>query len=484
MSKLEQLIRLAETGQAETLVKLLGDDFNGNWTTRRKQLSNNLLYGGGGLFSLCADENLINASVNDDGIVAALPWKPTTMDVRRQALITAMGHLAGGAQPENQCGDPPVSDWRGCEYEWCLGRIRGRSPAYDRTDLGTRWCEAYPIFRSYGSITLGGETILPSGTQIENDAEWGAVMAAVQVKQILGRWMYTGNRQTNRHMFDGLQVLINTGYTDVHSKIACTAADSKVEDYESDCIGDPTSTKSIYAYLDAVVQRIIQRARQAGLSQPRPQDMMILCRTEVAEALYEYLVCNMGACATGYGAQPFGVNQMPTQVQVVTADYARQQADNMRRGSFVRIHGMDIPVVTDDYMPFVNGDNDARISNIYVLTLQCGGLPLVYGEYQDFRAGVGDSASGMYEELYGARVTDEGRFYVWQERTNTCFDMRLSLKPRLVVAAPFLQGRIMNVCAQPLNPPLSSYPPDGSPYYPDGGAYESWYDAGQCVYSE
>jgi hypothetical protein len=481
---MESLIKLAESGQAETLLKLLGNNIQGNWATQRKALSNTLLYGSGGLFSICADDNLINASVNDDGIVAALPWKPTIADVRRQPLITAMGHLAGTAQPEDQCADPPVADWRGCEIEWCLGRIRGRSPQYDRTDLGTRWCEKYPVFRTFGSVTLGGETIVPNGTQIENDAEWGAVMAAVQVKQILGRWMYTGNRTTNRHMFDGLQVLINTGYVDLHSKVACYAADSKVEDFESDCIGDPATTKSIYGYMDAVVQRIIQRARQAGLGQPRPEDMIILCRTEMAEALYEYFVCNMGACATGFGAQQFGANQYPTQVQVVTADWARQQADAMRRGSYLRVHGMKIPVVTDDYMPFTNATGDKRISDIYILTLQCSGLPLVYGEYQDMRAGIGDDVTGMYEELYGARVTDEGRFYVWQERTNTCFDMRLSLKPRLVVAAPFLQGRISNVCAQPLNPPLSSYPPDGSPYYPDGGAYSTWYDAGQCVYTE
>jgi hypothetical protein len=278
-------------------------------------------------------------------------------------------------------------------------------------------------------------------------------------------------------MFDGLQVLINTGYRDLHSKIACRAADSKVEDFENDCVGNPSTTKSIYGYMDTVVQRIIQRARQAGLGQPRPEDMVILCRSEMAEALYEYFVCQMGACASGFG----GIGQ----IQMITADWARQQADLMRKGSYLRVHGMNIPVITDDYMPFANAaSGNGRISDIYILTLQCAGLPLVYGEYQDFRAGIGDDTTGMYEELYGARVTDEGRFYVWQERTNTCFDMRMSLKPRLVVAAPFLQGRISNVCVQPLNPPLSSYPPDGSPYYPDGGAHSTWYDAGDCVYTE
>jgi len=143
---------------------------------------------------------------------------------------------------------------------------------------------------------------------------------------------------------------------------------------------------------------------------------------------------------------------------------------------------MDIPVIEDAYMPFTTLSNGRRISDIYVLTMQVAGMPIVYGEYQDFRLGVPTDVAGNPQELYGGRPTDDGRFYVWQERRNTCFDVRVALKPRLVVALPFLQGRVSNVCATPLNPPLSAYPPDGSPYYPDGGAYEAWYDVGECVY--
>lgn len=477
---LSMLVRLAESGQADTLLGLLGSDMGGV-AVRRKALTNTLLYGNGGLFTVCADDNLINASVNDDGICAVIPWKPTVNDVRRQPVITAIGHLDGGAQPTDQCGDPPVSDWRGCELEWCTGRIRGRSPEYDRLDLGTRWCEKYPIFRTFGSLTVGGDIIAPTGTQIQNDAEWGAVAAAIQTRQILGRWIYTGHRATNRNMFDGFQILVNTGYTDVQSRIACPAVDSKIENYEGDCVNDETSTKNVYSYLEAVVQRIMQRARQAGLGRPKAEDMVLVMRSEMAEALYEYWACQIGPCSTTVPAQ----GTLTNQVQFVSADWARQFADDLRRREVLLVHGMHIPVVTDDYMPFTNGPGvNERLSDIYVLTLQISGLPNIYGEYQDFRAGVGDRVTGFQEELYGGQPTDEGRFYVWQERTNTCFDVRLAIKPRLVIAMPFLCGRVTNICARPLNPPLSSYPPDGSPYYPDGGAHDATYDAGDCVYSE
>ena len=115
------------------------------------------------------------------------------------------------------------------------------------------------------------------------------------------------------------------------------------------------------------------------------------------------------------------------------------------------------------------------MADIYVLTMQVGGLPIIRGEYQDFRKGVGDALTGWTTELVGGRPVDDGRFYVWQERRNTCFDTRVALKPRLVILLPFLQGRVTNVCCKSLQAPLSPYPGD-SPYYPDGGAYEAWYD--------
>ena len=101
------------------------------------------------------------------------------------------------------------------------------------------------------------------------------------------------------------------------------------------------------------------------------------------------------------------------------------------------------------------------MADIYVLTMLVGGLPIIRGEYQDFRKGVGDALTGWTTELVGGRPVDDGRFYVWQERRNTCFDTRVALKPRLVILLPFLQGRVTNVCCKSLQAPLSPYPGHG-----------------------
>lgn len=475
---LGMLLDLAASGKGGGLIDAFksGDEA----TIRKKALTETLLYGGGGMFSVCAPDALINASLNDDGFASAIPWMPTTDDVRRQAAITSIGDLAGGSQPADQCADPPGSNWKGCELEWCLGRIRAKSPEYDRLDLGTRWCNKFPVYRMFGAISIGGQQVVARGSRIQNDAEWGAVAAAIHIRQTLGRWLYTGNPASNPNMFRGLQLLINTGYVDFRTHITCGALDSKVENYENDCIGDPDSTKNIVNYLEAVVQRIVQRARDAGLGMPRAQDFVLLMRTEMAEALYTHYACNIGPCGTGSGAALMTGATTPSQIQIVSADWARSTAESMRNRNVLRVYGMDLPVVTDDYMPFTTLSGGRRVSDIYILLRQISGMPILFGEYQNFNAGVGDAMTGFTSELYGGRVVDGGRFYVWQDRTNTCFDTRVAVKPRLIAAAPFLQGRITNVCAEPLNPPLSAYPPDGTPYYPDGGTYEAWYDAGDC----
>lgn len=461
---LELLVKLAESGQAEHIAGIFKQ--NQELAVRNRQitaasLSGTLLYGQGGLFTMCADDSLINASLSDQGLAAAIPWLPTQATVRRQALLTHVGLLEDDTEVLDQCEDPESAYYRTCEVEWCLGRIRRKSEPYDRLDLGMRWCENQPMYRLFGSITVGGEVVAPMGTMIGNDAEWGAVTAAAAIRQRLGNWLYTGNRALNVNMFDGLSVLVNTGYTDLKTTQPCEAVDSDVKTYGY-CIG-ASNAPNIYNYLDAIVTRIIQRATGAGFDPPRATDMLIVAPSPHINALYEYWACVLGPC----GTMPTG----STGQQTTDAAWARAEADRLRTAGVLRIHGMDIPVLADDYQPLIEGDPNEYWADIYVLTLSLGGRPIVFGEYQDFSKGVGDAITGYSQELYGGRVTDGGRFYVWQERTNTCFDTRVALKPRLIILAPFVQGRLGDVCASTLQEPVA---PPPSPYAFTGGSSVSW----------
>lgn len=468
---LELLVKLAESGQAGAIAGIFQQ--NQELALRNRQitsatLTGTLLYGQGGLFTMCADDALINASLQDQGLAAAIPWLPTRATVRRQPLLTHMGMLEDDTEPTDQCEDPESAYYRTCEIEWCLGRIRRKSEPYDRLDIGMLWCENQPIYRLFGSVTVGGEVIAPMGTMIANDAEWGAVTAAAAIRQRLGHWLYVGNRAVNVNMFDGLQTLVNTGYTDLATTRPCEAVDSELKTYGY-CIG-ATNAPNIYNYLDALVTRIIQRATGAGFDPPKATDMLIVAPSPHINALYEYWACSLGPC----GTLPVG----STATMRVDAAWARNTADDLRKRGVLRIHGMDIPVLADDYQPLVEGNENEYWADIYVLTLQLGGRPIVFGEHQDFSAGIGDAITGYSQELYGGRVTDGGRFYVWQERTNTCFDTRVALKPRLVILAPFVQGRLEDVCASTLQEPVA---PPPSPYAFTTGRSVAWDYTTTCL---
>jgi len=85
-------------------------------------------------------------------------------------------------------------------------------------------------------------------------------------------------------------------------------------------------------------------------------------------------------------------------------------------------------------------------------------LRVFYGQYQDFAK----TLSGVPAEnlVFGARVTDGGRFLSYSKSVNECFNESVLFKPRLKLAAPWLQGRLTNVCAPFDIPPAVSTPGD------------------------
>lgn len=351
---------------------------------------------------------------------------------------------------------------------WCFGRIRTKSPEYDLMDSGLPWCIQQPRFRMFGDVTVGGEVVYPSGTVINSDPEWGAVTAAVYARQILGRWIWTGNPLSNVNMFKGLQLLVNTGYTDARTGLPCDALDSDVKDFGNQCIDNPNATRDIYRYVAAVVERIKLRAQGAGMGLPDPANMAIVAPSWLLNCLYDYWACLEGPCQTATAG---------AQVQTVFVDNnaARNKADEYRRGSYLPVNGWNIPTIADDFQPFT-ALADGWSADIYILTFNIAGMPVLFGEYQDFNAtsfnvlrGLGIDPASM-----NFSTTDGGRFLLWQERKNTCFDVRLAMKMRLILLAPFLQGRIANVCCRPLQHPISPVPWD-YPWNLDGGVSNAWH---------
>ena len=97
-------------------------------------------------------------------------------------------------------------------------------------------------------------------------------------------------------------------------------------------------------------------------------------------------------------------------------------------------------------------------------------MPILFGEYQDLNATSGAVLASLMNFNLGTKykITDGGRFLTWSETKNSCFDVRVGWRGRVVLLAPQLQGRIDNVCWEPVQHSVDALHPTGL-YGVDGG---------------
>jgi hypothetical protein len=124
------------------------------------------------------------------------------------------------------------------------------------------------------------------------------------------------------------------------------------------------------------------------------------------------------------------------------------------------VDGVPVPIITTTWIPetesTVNGTK-VFCSDIFVLTRKVGAGPVFFGQYQDFAA----TLAGVDIQQYGrARVSDGGKVLIWAQSENDCTSVSTLVRARLVLNAPWLQGRITNVCAPFTLTPLSAVPGD------------------------
>ena len=102
-----------------------------------------------------------------------------------------------------------------------FGRIRRKSPTRELTEVDLRYSQAQPVYRIDGS-------------PITDELEWDFYQVTSAMVQDLHRMLILGNK-TTAGQFDGLQRLVNYGYTTTTGAIA-TEMDSIVIDYNGNAM--------------------------------------------------------------------------------------------------------------------------------------------------------------------------------------------------------------------------------------------------------
>jgi hypothetical protein len=205
--------------------------------------------------------------------------------------------------------------------------------------------------------------------------------------------------------------------------------------------------------------RTIQYRAQGGLGGPiDPMEMLWVSVPEVIDGIIDCIACTYYPCQAGAGSANLNIS----------ADMAANFRDRMYREQVFHIDGIDIPWLKDPCVTHTTGlrFGDETCADLFLLTRRHGPMELLFGEYQDMATAPDKTMFGVDANSH-AFSTDGGRFLATVEWLKWCATASLLLKPRIIVLAPWLCGRITNVCVR--SPQHYPSPEPTSSYFVDGG---------------
>jgi hypothetical protein len=337
------------------------------------------------------------------------------------------------------------------------GELINRSEPLDLRLLNNPFADANQIVSS-GSTNLFRNKLTKSVVELTND-----------FKRRYAQRLFTGNvinasyyaDGAYGYQYQGLDVLVNTGYTDTFTQTACSAADSYVASFAGAIIQN-----NPVAYVRTMVETY--RARKYLAEQLMVNDVQwafvmryqhFLSATEVWPCAYATYRC--------YTASPSG-NAVVIDGTGVENNKLR---DAMRDGRYLLIDGEKVPVIIDTTMPELNIGGGNFQSDVYLLPLKSATLggQLLYLDYFNYRGpfGMQDIVSqlGPQDEY---RVSPDGRFAIFfMGGTAFCKQVMIRTRKRLILRAPFLAAKIENV-AYAVYQHEREYEP-GTSFFEDGG---------------
>jgi len=400
------------------------------------------LFHGVGMFSYCGGNELISSFVPDDHLSTWLGIKPSVVDPDFDKIIGFIGPQGTSTDActwsrTGACADAPKVEWGKCELMTCFGEIAMAGQDLKLTSVGLGRCDEQPIYYIRG----------PHATQqVVNDQQWQIAVASGVLKMAFERMLIVGNHTANPLDWDGLMVLINQPITDARNGRRCEGEEPYIYDWNN-----AAASSNICNILNDIVRRIRRRARALGGA--ARGDMVLVMTSLMRDALIDWVSCGCGPCV---GAQYNEVNIDPLRSR---DERGRLMQDSTYGMGMIEVDGIPIDIITNDWIPQTSLA-PYFCSDIFVLTRRVGVMQTLYMEHQDFAKTLSGTTIPVEQLVGGARVTDGGRFLTWSNNVNECFNQTVLAKARFRMKAPWLLGRITNVCA-PFNlPPETPEPCD------------------------
>lgn len=409
------------------------------------------LYGNGGLFTDAAtDRNILNATLTPIGY--DLPAVPTTEENPIFAALTGIDDMTGSF-PTQPCEPGPTpGGMTVCKLAFPLGRVTYSSDSIDVDEVIMKYNRGDTRdMRLIGGV-MGDTGFGQIGPNMNTDDILNHVLnnQMYMIGRAYQRWIaqkkWTGtpsnpNQSAGYKEFIGFDNLIKTGYRDVITNELCPAMDSDVKDFGGNCI-DSGNGSNIYEYVTNMAYSILDSAAQHQLD---PVEWDIVMRPEMWRSLtlvwplFEY---SFGATRAA-GIIGSAANNIVTNLSGSDAAMATQ---DMRNRRVITIGGRNFNVYIDDGIAKTAAPNPQ--SSIYFIPRTVAGGQLVtYWEHKDYRA-IGSELSNLNGKL--RFWTDDGKYLWTTDERLWCFNVHSKIEPRLIFRAPFLAGRIDNICVSPL----------------------------------
>lgn len=408
------------------------------------------IYGCCGLFDICADQDVLSLSMKGaEPFLDWVGWQASDVCVIRKEFIAWMRPEQTGANCTegfipNPCEDPEGTEWGKCDFVLeDFGTIGRQGPVRDITKTDIRYCERQPRYRI-------------DGTAVTDDLEYDLVVTGEVLLQDLRRYIITGNA-TTAGLFDGLQRLIRTGYTNSTGG-ACQMMDANVINWNSNPMAggagitwNGTAQPLGYNFIDyllAVYRRIRERISWSptlAAQRMNVGDMVLMMPNMLIQCLLDHYTCWSvcdGSQFNEVAIQSYEARTFRTQLLGGMFGYGR-----------IWLDGFEIPLIGYDWETITGPTR----GDVYFLTGSVGNVKVLHGQYNDMTA----AASGRDEYFY----TDGGRFLGKRDNDNLCELQKLWMEPRLLMWAPWAEARFQDVvCTQP-GGHLSPDPCDTS-YFP------------------
>lgn len=402
------------------------------------------------------------------GLLRILPSRPSTEDYAFYGILTGQTAASGtfnGTNSQGVCGDPPTAGLlKLCEQSYRFGRQSMMTPVIELDRVGrTNNRGEFLDYRLIGGpyqANMPGAPTVPGENGIQNALNYEVAKVSYELAndwvRNFGPFLYSGNRGNNTGggiilEYNGLDGLINTGYRDADSGVACPRADSVVRSFNSQNVEtSPASKSGIVASITGIDRMLRYRATEMGLM---PVRWVLAMRWSLFYQLTEVWPCayNTYRCATGSGpsdAQPINNDALRLQAQ---RDEMRGDWD-ARTGQFLWIDGVKREVVIDDTIPETALANGAFNSSIYWVPLTViGGFEAAYMEYFNYDTPQGAMAAAKVLAPGDSYFTTDGGRFLWHKRPPTayCVQSQVKTEPRLVLRTPQIAARLTNVAYTP-----------------------------------